>query len=263
MDHKKKLHQRVGGFLAGRGFYIVLLLCVATIGASGYYLYRVSTDVSLDGLQSVSAPAQVTVPAPEIETGADAAASDDVPGAGTTQSELAPAAPEEETAPAPEEPAIAEAAPAEETAAPAEDVPAAGSVSSMVWPITGEVVAAFSSDTLTYNEAMADWRTHGGIDISCDLGAEVAAAAGGTVAAITQDALLGATVTVNHTGGLSTVYGNLDPDTVSLATGDAVDAGMILGCVGTSATGERRTGAWLHFEVLQDGTPIDPGTYLQ
>ena len=36
---KKPFHQRVGDFLEGKGFYIVLFLCVAAIGISGYYLF--------------------------------------------------------------------------------------------------------------------------------------------------------------------------------------------------------------------------------
>ena len=35
---KRKLSARVGDFMAGQGFYIVLFLCVAAIGISGYFL---------------------------------------------------------------------------------------------------------------------------------------------------------------------------------------------------------------------------------
>ena len=34
----RNLIQRLGDFMLGKGFYIVLFLCVATIGISGYYL---------------------------------------------------------------------------------------------------------------------------------------------------------------------------------------------------------------------------------
>ena len=36
---QKPIAQRVGEFLEGKGFYIVLSLCVAAIGISGYYLF--------------------------------------------------------------------------------------------------------------------------------------------------------------------------------------------------------------------------------
>ena len=42
---KRSLLNKLGDFVLGKGFYIVLFLCVATIGISGYYLVRsVSTD---------------------------------------------------------------------------------------------------------------------------------------------------------------------------------------------------------------------------
>lgn len=38
MKQKPSQH-KLGDFLEGKGFYIILLLCVAAIGISGYYLY--------------------------------------------------------------------------------------------------------------------------------------------------------------------------------------------------------------------------------
>ena len=35
---KRPWTERLGDFVLGRGFYIVLVLCVAAIGVSGYYL---------------------------------------------------------------------------------------------------------------------------------------------------------------------------------------------------------------------------------
>ena len=36
---KKPFSERFGDFMAGKGFYIVLLLCVTALGVSGYYLF--------------------------------------------------------------------------------------------------------------------------------------------------------------------------------------------------------------------------------
>lgn len=62
---KKPFHQRVGDFLEGKGFYIVLFLCVAAIGISGYYLFD---SLTRDGPDApVAATAEITVtptPAP-------------------------------------------------------------------------------------------------------------------------------------------------------------------------------------------------------
>ena len=37
---KKPILERIGDFMEGKGFYIVLFLCVAAIGISGYFLFR-------------------------------------------------------------------------------------------------------------------------------------------------------------------------------------------------------------------------------
>ena len=36
---QKRTQHRLGDFMEGKGFYIVLFLCVAAIGISGYYLF--------------------------------------------------------------------------------------------------------------------------------------------------------------------------------------------------------------------------------
>ena len=40
---KRTLLEKLGDFVLGKGFYIVLFLCVATIGISGYYLIQTLT----------------------------------------------------------------------------------------------------------------------------------------------------------------------------------------------------------------------------
>ena len=59
---KKSFFSRVGDFLLGKGFYMVLLLCIMAIGGSGYYLYHLADMTLSTADQPVSAPAQVEVP---------------------------------------------------------------------------------------------------------------------------------------------------------------------------------------------------------
>lgn len=294
MHKKPGIFQKAEKALTGKGFYMVLLLCLVILGASGYLLYRTVSGIGANASQSASAPAEVTVTAPaqseeesqsDLTAGREEASSADLEDTKETASEaeaqpaLEPSAeeavpvttPAEEeavpvTAPAEEEavPAEAEAeSEAEPVAAPSEQVQAETAPASLSWPIQGEVVAAFSNSELTYNEAMGDWRTHNGMDISAALGAEVLAAADGTVASVTTDPVTGTTLTLSHSGGMTTVYGNLDPDTVSAAVGDAVTAGQALACVGSSASGEGSgESAFLHFAVTVDGQSVDPQQYL-
>ena len=51
----RNLIQRLGDFMLGKGFYIVLFLCVATIGISGYYLLN-SIAGDMDGTSRAPLP---------------------------------------------------------------------------------------------------------------------------------------------------------------------------------------------------------------
>ena len=66
---KKTMFDRVSDFMAGKGFYIVLLLCVTALGASGYYLFSGMSAPSrpVSGTVTVTvtpAPTPAVVPAP-------------------------------------------------------------------------------------------------------------------------------------------------------------------------------------------------------
>ena len=61
-DFMKKL----GDFMLGKGFYIVLFLCVAAIGISGYYLLQtVALDTGLSA--QAGGDASVTVPDQSVQ----------------------------------------------------------------------------------------------------------------------------------------------------------------------------------------------------
>ena len=138
--------------------------------------------------------------------------------------------------------------------------PAAPTV--IVVPLEGEAVAAFSADALQYNDTLADWRTHEGLDIAAAEGAEVCAACAGTVASVTENDLLGTTVVLDHGDGRKTVYASLSADP-PVKAGDSVRAGQVIGAVGNSALSETALGPHLHFAVLQDEEPVDPLAFLE
>lgn len=260
MNKKPGFFQKAEKVLAGKGFYMVLLLCLVILGASGYYLYR--TVNSLTPVTDVSGSAEVVVTSPKREETAVSPVED-----------VEISSPAEETAELPSDVLQPVSEPVEdvEAAAPAEaqpvvqtveEVPTAETAPALGWPVEGEIVAAFSASELTYNEAMGDWRTHSGIDIAAGLGTEVLAAADGAVESIANNPLTGTTLTLTHAGGITTIYGNLDPDTLNVAEGDAVTAGQSLACVGSSAAGESNEGSFLHFAVKVDGVSADPAEYL-
>ena len=128
-------------------------------------------------------------------------------------------------------------------------------------PVEGNVVVEFSEDELIYNETLSDWRTHNGIDISCDKDAAVYSSANGKVVDIYDDAL-GKNVVIEHINGYKSVYANLS-EQIEVSVGDEVKSGGIIGKVGQSAVADFATGAHLHFEIVENGEYVDPCELLE
>ena len=145
---------RLDKFFAGKGFYIVLALCVIVIGISAYSLAK-GADTPTDGLNpGMSAAQQTRSPEPSaqppVSTKApkpvDAPNEEDVVSAGTlTQDDVWP----------------------EQT--------------TWRWPVSGEIERGYSVEALSYDVTMADWRTHDGVDILAQQGEVVVAAGDGEV----------------------------------------------------------------------------------
>ena len=128
-------------------------------------------------------------------------------------------------------------------------------------PVAGQTVAEFAADCLGYNETTRDWRTHAGLDIAAEEGAQVCAAAAGTVYSVYDDEELGMTVVITHDGGYTTQYASLAAE-VSVTPGDAVALGQPIGTVGTTALLESALEPHVHFSVTCNGDPMDPAEFL-
>lgn len=241
---KKPFLQRTGDFLAGKGFYIVLFLCVAAIGISGYYLF--STFGGDDPQVMVSAPVEVVVPSATPST---------VPTPTPSSTPVAPT-----TTPSP---VVTTPAPSPSPSSSPEAPPPKATQTALVftWPVKGLLQRDFSLEALAYDETMNDWRTHSGIDIAAELGTQVLATAAGTVVAVYKDDLMGTTVSIDHGNGLTSTYANLAASpTVEL--GGTVNTGDVIGAVGSTAIAESIHAAHLHFELSKDGEAVDPVSYL-
>lgn len=147
----------------------------------------------------------------------------------------------------------------EETAGAADLVPGIRA-QRLDWPVQG-------ADTVrTSNSFGGRWQPggqsqvfHDGIDVPAEEGTPVLAAADGTVAEIGFDRERGNYVVLDHGDGLETLYGQCRDILDTLAEGDAVSAGEMIGAVGSTGLS---TGPHLHFEVLQDGEPRNPVDYF-
>ena len=150
---------------------------------------------------------------------------------------------------------------ATEASQPASEEPTEKLALKTAAPVAGQTVAEFAADCLGYNETTRDWRTHAGLDIAAEEGAQVCAAAAGTVYSVYDDEELGMTVVITHDGGYTTQYASLAAE-VSVLPGDAVALGQPIGTVGTTALLESALEPHVHFSVTCNGDPMDPREFL-
>ena len=255
MNNKRTWIEKLGDFISGKGFYLVVLICVAAIALSGYYLVRGvrgGLDGTLDQPVAGSAAIQDAPSAAPTVKPTVRPAITPAPSAQVSAAPAASAAPSETPAPA-----LAPSVPPSE--APAPSLAPAPLV--FTWPVKGSVDAGFSAEALAYNETMGDWRAHTGLDISATLGTQVLAAASGTVKAVYQDDLMGTIVEIDHGDGLVSQYANL-ASVPTVKAGDEVTTGAVIGSVGSTAALESGQTAHLHFAMYQGGDPVDPTDYL-
>ncbi|MCI6486805.1 MAG: M23 family metallopeptidase [Clostridiales bacterium] len=241
--------KKLEGFFTGKGFYIVLFLCAAVIGVSAWMMATGNETMENDPVRNNSVNLDdrrvetVIVPAQSgtAETGALEADAPEVNTEGLAEN--AEVQDSEAVAAVEEQPVVEAAAPI------------------YVWPVAGQVERAHSSDTLSYDQTLRDWRTHEGIDIIAELGAPVVAAHSGSVESIVQDSLYGTVVTVSHGDGTRTIYANL-AENPPVNVGDWIDCGTTIGSVGSTALCEISQTSHLHFAITVNGTAADPMDYL-
>lgn len=114
-------------------------------------------------------------------------------------------------------------------------------------PVVGSVTQRFSIK-----------EKHYAIDIALKSGTPVKSAADGTVIFAEWTVETGYVIIIEHTNGFLSVYKH--NATVLRKQGDLVTSGEVIATVGN--TGELTTGPHLHFELWNDGYPIDPSQFI-
>ena len=219
--------KHTGRGVFGKGYYIALILCAAAIGISGYLYYRNSNET-----ETALQEPDTTVAAP-----------------GTTQQEDVAAV------------ATQPQGTASTTDGSESTTPTTKTSIKTGAPVTGDTVAGYAMDCLSYNETTRDWRVHNGIDIAAEAGTEVLAAADGVVYTTYSDDSMGTTVVIRHDGGYTTKYSSLAEE-LSVKTGDSVELGQVIGCVGDTALIENALGPHVHFSVTYRDADMDPVEFI-
>lgn len=109
-----------------------------------------------------------------------------------------------------------------------------------------------------YLELYGYTRLHAGTDIGAQYGAEVTAAAAGSVTIATYGSGYGNYVMLSHADGSVTLYGHMS--SLAVSAGQTVNQGDVIGYVGSTGNS---TGPHLHFEVRINGSPVDPMQFFK
>ena len=121
-----------------------------------------------------------------------------------------------------------------------------------IWPVKGYVTREFS---VTGGDKSPSF--HPGMDIAAERQTPVLAVADGIVEMSGFDESYGWMVEIDHGYGIRTVYGHNARTLVNV--GDRVTRGRTIAFVGSTG---KSTAPHLHFEVRENGVPVDPRKYL-
>lgn len=153
-----------------------------------------------------------------------------------------------------------------------EHLPVGASMETMNWPVADfnqiEVLVPFFDSNGTIEAQQAATIQYGNT-FSASLGVslsrqddepfDVLAALSGTVTHVENHPILGHVVEITHDDGFKTVYQSLS--NVGVVVQEQVEQGDVIAQAGRNELGKDH-GVHLHFEVHQDGKPIDPQAFI-
>lgn len=123
-----------------------------------------------------------------------------------------------------------------------------------IWPTKGWLSSPFGYRKSPFTGLR---EMHPGIDIATQTGASVVATADGIVKNIVTDYGYGKTIEIAHGYGMVTKYSH--NSRILVIQGEKVKRGQLIAEVGNTG---KSTGPHLHYEIIVDGLPVNPLTYI-
>jgi murein DD-endopeptidase MepM/ murein hydrolase activator NlpD len=99
---------------------------------------------------------------------------------------------------------------------------------------------------------------HPGLDIAVPQSSYIRSAGAGTVVAAGSDEIYGQHIRIDHGGGLESLYGHASR--LLVKKGDQVKRQAVIALSGNTG---RSTAPHLHFEIRQNGAPVDPLRFVR
>lgn len=124
----------------------------------------------------------------------------------------------------------------------------------MSYPSDGEITSGFG---WRMHPILGYQRFHSGVDFGADYGSMIRSADRGLVIFAGWYGGYGNAVIVDHGNNITTLYGHTSE--LYVAEGQSIERGQPIAAVGSTGLS---TGPHLHFEVRQNGEPVDPMSYF-
>lgn len=207
----KYYKSKTAKFLAGKGFYPIVALCLLAVGVATWSaVSSLSTTPETSSNQSYTAQVSSYTVSENTEEPAGNTVSDvsDTRVSSTQQSSV-------------KQPASSK---------PADTTKSKPVAEYFVMPIEGNITKDFSLTALQYSATYSDMRIHNGIDIQAKAGSEIKSAGAGTVTAVENDVLWGTVIEIDHGNGIIGVYCGIE--NAAVKQNDTVHAGTTLGTLG-------------------------------
>ena len=127
-----------------------------------------------------------------------------------------------------------------------------------VAPVPGAITGGFGQ---RFHPILHYWRNHNGTDFGAACATPLYAAQSGTVVTAGRQGGFGNYVVIDHgnIGGASIMTGYAHQSRIAVKVGQQVNMGQLIGYVGTTGLS---TGCHLHLQVYENGTPVDPLSYV-
>ncbi len=116
------------------------------------------------------------------------------------------------------------------------------------FPVEGYITRGFSDNPEDY---------HPGIDIAGEIGTPILSTAAGMVTQVESDPVYGLMVVIEHENNISTLYGHNSEILVEI--GQEVLVGSRIALLGSTG---KSTAPHLHYEVRENGKPVNPIKYI-
>jgi len=126
-----------------------------------------------------------------------------------------------------------------------------------MWPSSCTLITSHFSPRRK-NPVSGVYKRHTGVDIGAAYGTAVLAANSGTVTLAGWNSGYGNCIVIDHGGGKATLYAHLS--SIGVSKGQSVTKGNQIGKVGSTGNS---TGPHIHFEILINGSAVNPMQYFK